>query len=94
MAYRGLKRLQPAPTAYARGVIIPSVLWSFGALVLAGVTSHLLREMPHGVRIFGGLFSVGVVFMFSLTRLVLSAHERGQVRHKCFSIFTRLLPAR
>jgi hypothetical protein len=77
-----------------KDVVIPALIWSSAALVLAGVTAMALKEASDLTKLSAAATAVGIIFVLALFRLVMTQNERASVRNKVSATFARFLPAR
>jgi hypothetical protein len=94
MVWRGINRLRIPLAEYLKDVVIPALIWSSAALVLAGVTAMVLNEASDLMKLSAAATAVGIIFVLALFRLVMTQNERASVRNKVSAAFARFLPAR
>ena len=94
MVWRGINRLRIPLAEYLRDVVVPAVIWSSAALVLAGITAMAFKEASDLMKLGAAATAVGIVFVLALFRLVMTQNERASVRNKVSATFARFLPAR
>ena len=94
MVWRGINRLRIPLPEYLKDVVIPALIWSSAALVLAGVTAMVLKEASDLTKLSAAATAVGITFVLALFRLVMTQNERASVRSKVSATFARFLPAR
>ncbi|PYI93050.1 MAG: teichoic acid transporter [Verrucomicrobia bacterium] len=94
MVWRGIRRLRIPLMEYFKEVVLPTIVWSGAALLLAGGIAIALRQASDLTKLAGAVSSVGVIFILALFRLVMSQHERATVRIKAAATLRRFFPAR
>ena len=94
MVWRGINRLRIPLAEYLKDVVLPALIWSSAALVLAGVMAMVLSETSDLMKLSAAATAVGIIFVLALFRLVMTQNERASVRNKVSAAFARFLPAR
>jgi hypothetical protein len=94
MVWRGINRLRIPLAEYLKDVVLPALIWSSAALVLAGVTAMVLNEASDLTKLSAAAMAVGIIFVLALFRLVMTQNERASVRNKVSAAFARFLPVR